>query len=77
MARRPDSTPTLATIACPTLVVVGAEDGLIPPVESEKMAKAVKGAKLVKVPHAGHLSNLENPAAFDAALLAFVDALPA
>jgi pimeloyl-ACP methyl ester carboxylesterase len=77
MARRPDSTPTLATIACPTLVVVGAEDGLIPPAESEKMAKAVKGAKLVKVPHAGHLSNLENPAAFDAALLAFVDALPA
>jgi pimeloyl-ACP methyl ester carboxylesterase len=77
MARRPDSAPTLATIACPTLVVVGAEDTLTPPAESEKMAKAVKGAKLVKVPDAGHLANIENPDAFNAALLAFVDPLPA
>jgi pimeloyl-ACP methyl ester carboxylesterase len=77
MARRPDSGPTLATITCPTLVVVGTEDTLIPPAESEKMAKAVKGAKLVKVPGAGHLSNVENPDAFNAALTAFVDGLPA
>ena len=77
MARRPDSAPTLATISCPTLVVTGEEDTLIPPAESEKMAKAVKGAKLVKVPRAGHLPNLENPDAFNAALTAFVDGLPA
>jgi 3-oxoadipate enol-lactonase len=77
MARRPDSTPTLATIACPTLVVVGEQDQLIPPVESEKMAAAVKGAKLVKIPRAGHLANIENPDAFNAALGAFFDALPA
>ena len=43
MARRPDSTPTLATIACPTLVVVGEQDGLTPPAEAEKMAKADEG----------------------------------
>jgi 3-oxoadipate enol-lactonase len=77
MARRPDSTPTLATIGCPTLVVVGAQDQLTPPAESERMAAAVKGAKLVKVPNAGHLANLENAQAFNAALSAFVDALPA
>jgi 3-oxoadipate enol-lactonase len=77
MAKRPDSTPTLATITCPTLVVVGALDGLTPPAESEKMAKAVKGAKLVKIPGAGHLSNLEAPDAFNRALSEFVDALPA
>jgi pimeloyl-ACP methyl ester carboxylesterase len=77
MARRPDSTPTLATITCPTLVIVGEKDTLTPPAESEKMAKAVKGAKLVKVPNAGHLANIENPEPFNAALLAFVDALPA
>jgi pimeloyl-ACP methyl ester carboxylesterase len=77
MARRPDSTPTLATISCPTLVIVGAEDTLTPPAESEKLAKAVKGAKLVKVPKAGHLSNIESPEAFIAALTAFVDGLPA
>jgi pimeloyl-ACP methyl ester carboxylesterase len=76
MARRPDSTPTLATISCPTLVVVGEQDQLIPPTESEKMAAAIKGAKLVKVPKAGHIANIENAEAFNAALSAFMDALP-
>jgi pimeloyl-ACP methyl ester carboxylesterase len=77
MARRPDSTPTLAALACPTLVVTGVKDQLIPPSESEKMAAAVKGAKLVKIPDAGHLPCIENPEAFNKALLAFVDPLPA
>jgi pimeloyl-ACP methyl ester carboxylesterase len=76
MARRPDSTPTLATIACPTLVVVGAEDTLTPPAEAEKMVAGIKGAKLARIPGAGHLPNIENPAAFDAALLGLVDGLP-
>jgi pimeloyl-ACP methyl ester carboxylesterase len=77
MARRPDSTPTLAAIACPTLVMVGEHDAGTPPAEAEKMAAAIKGSRLVRVPAAGHLSNLENPAAFDAALVEFVDGLPA
>jgi pimeloyl-ACP methyl ester carboxylesterase len=77
MAQRPDSTETLAKITCPTLVIVGDEDTLTPPVESEKMAKAVKGAKLVKVKKAGHLSNLEAPEAFNRALQEFLAALPA
>jgi pimeloyl-ACP methyl ester carboxylesterase len=77
MAKRPDSTPTLATISCPTLVVVGEEDTLTPPAESEKMAKAVKGATLARIPRAGHLPVVENPEAFNAALVKFVDGLPA
>jgi pimeloyl-ACP methyl ester carboxylesterase len=77
MAKRPDSTPTLQAISCPTLVIVGEQDGLTPPAESEKMAAAVKGAKLVKIPDAGHLPCIENPEPFNAALLAFMDALPA
>lgn len=77
MARRPDSTETLGKISCPTLVIVGAQDSLTPPADSEKMAKAVKGAKLVKVPNAGHLSNLENPDAFNKAFVEFCDGLPA
>jgi pimeloyl-ACP methyl ester carboxylesterase len=32
---------------------------------------------VVRIPDAGHLSNLENPAAFDRALTGFVDGLPA
>jgi pimeloyl-ACP methyl ester carboxylesterase len=77
MARRPDSTPTLAALSCPTLVVVGEEDSLTPPAESEKMAKGVKGATLVRIPGAGHLPPVENPEAFNAALVKFVDGLPA
>ncbi|ABC83613.1 alpha/beta fold hydrolase [Anaeromyxobacter dehalogenans] len=77
MAKRQDSVATLATIACPALVVVGAEDGMTPPAEARKIADGVKGAKLVTIPDAGHLANVENPAAFDAALTAFVDGLPA
>jgi pimeloyl-ACP methyl ester carboxylesterase len=77
MARRPDSTPTLATIACPTLVVSGEEDGLIPVAEAQKLAAGLKGARLVKIPAAGHLPNLENPDAFNAALSEFFAGLPA
>jgi pimeloyl-ACP methyl ester carboxylesterase len=77
MAGRPDSTGTLAGMQCPVLVIVGEEDGLTPPAESEKMAKTAKGAKLVRVPAAGHLANIENPEPFNAALTEFMDQLPA
>jgi 3-oxoadipate enol-lactonase len=76
MARRTDSGPTLAAVACPMLVVVGAEDTLTPPPESRKMAAAVKGARLVEVPGAGHLPNIEAPEAFNQALLGFLEGLP-
>jgi pimeloyl-ACP methyl ester carboxylesterase len=76
MARRPDSTPTLSTITCPTLVVVGDEDTLTPPPEAEKMVAGIKGARLARIPGAGHLPNIENPAAFDLALHGFVTGLP-
>jgi 3-oxoadipate enol-lactonase len=77
MALRPDSTPTLATIGCPTLVVVGAEDGLTPPAEAERLAAGVRGATLARLDGAGHLPNIEQPAAFNAALVRFVAGLPA
>lgn len=68
MARRADQTDLLARIACPTAVVVGAEDVLIPPPESRALAAAIPGAELVEIAGAGHLSNLEKPAEFNAAL---------
>ena len=76
MARRPDSTPTLATITCPTLVVVGAEDTLTPPSEAEKMVAGIKGARLAKIAGAGHMPNLEATAEFDRVLLDFAAGLP-
>ncbi|HLV26462.1 MAG TPA: alpha/beta fold hydrolase [Gemmatimonadales bacterium] len=76
MMNRPDSTPTLATITVPTLVIVGAEDALTPPKDSRTMANAIANAKLDEIPGAGHLSNIERPAAFTHALRDFVSSLP-
>jgi pimeloyl-ACP methyl ester carboxylesterase len=77
MAKRPDSFPTLATITCPTLVVVGEEDTLTPPAEAEKLVAGIKGARLVKIPGAGHLPCIEAPEPFTAALVEFFGGLPA
>ena len=75
MMHRPDSTALLATISVPTLIIAGEEDTLIPMPEAEKMAEAIKGSTLVKIPAAGHLSNLEQPDAFNRALSAFLVSL--
>ena len=69
---RPDSTPLLETIHVPTLIVVGEEDTLTPPTASEEMHRGIAGSELVRIPQAGHLSNLEQPELFTAALAAFL-----
>jgi pimeloyl-ACP methyl ester carboxylesterase len=69
---RPDSTPDLARIACPTLVIVGQEDRLTPSADAELLASSIRGAELVVLPRAGHLANLETPDAFSGALSAFL-----
>jgi pimeloyl-ACP methyl ester carboxylesterase len=69
---RPDSTPLLQSIHVPTLVVVGDEDGLTPPSASADMHRAIAGSELLRIPQAGHLSNLEQPELFNAALAAFL-----
>ena len=61
LAARPESFSALATIDVPTLVVVGEYDALTPPADSEAIAAGVRGARLVRVAEAGHMSNLENP----------------
>jgi 3-oxoadipate enol-lactonase len=75
MMHRPDSTPLLASIKVPALVITGEEDELIPIDESRAIASGIAGAKLVVIPRAGHLSNLEQPDAFNDALNAFVTGL--
>jgi 3-oxoadipate enol-lactonase len=69
---RPDSTPLLAAIHVPTLIVVGDEDTLTPPSAAEAMHRAIAGSELVRIPQAGHLSNLERPDVFTAALAGFL-----
>jgi 3-oxoadipate enol-lactonase len=75
MMHRPDSTPLLAHVSVPTLVITGDEDEMIPVDESRRMADAIPGARLVIVPRAGHLSNLEQPDAFNNALNTFLTTL--
>lgn len=68
MLGRDDSTPLLATIDVPTLVVCGEEDAITQPKEMRGMAEAIRGAHFEIVPGAGHLPPLERPAAFNAVL---------
>ena len=70
---RPDSTPLLTSIHVPTLIVVGDQDVLTPRALSEEMQRAIAGAELAVIEGAGHLTNLERAAAFDAALARFLD----
>lgn len=59
----------LGSIVAPTLVIAGADDPSTPPAEGELIAAAVPGARLVVLPQAAHLANLEQPEAFTGALL--------
>jgi pimeloyl-ACP methyl ester carboxylesterase len=71
---RADSRPDLPGIACPTLVVVGDGDNLIPPEHSAEIADGIPGARLVTVAEYGHLSTLERPAQVTAALTEWLQA---
>jgi pimeloyl-ACP methyl ester carboxylesterase len=68
MAVRPDATPVLAEIAVPTLIVTGADDTVILPEESQKLAHGIRGSQLRVVPRAGHLVSVEQPEEFDCVL---------
>jgi pimeloyl-ACP methyl ester carboxylesterase len=72
LRNRPDSTPTLAQVAVPALVIVGEDDVLTPPALSKDMAARLARSTLVVIEKAGHLSNLEQPAAFNAAVKVFL-----
>ena len=72
MAARPDSRPLLAKIEAPTLVIVGDEDTVMPPDAGKEIATGVRAGRLVTIPQAGHVSNLEAPEAFNGALREFL-----
>jgi 3-oxoadipate enol-lactonase len=75
MAFRPDSTPMLETIKIPTLIVVGEHDKPTPVAASEDMHARIKNSKLEVIKNAGHMSNLEQPQAFNRVLLEFLNGL--
>jgi pimeloyl-ACP methyl ester carboxylesterase len=71
---RADARPLLASIRCPTMVLVGDGDELTPPVLSQELAAGIVGARLVVVRDCGHLSTMERPAQVTGALIEWMTA---
>lgn len=61
----------LETIAVPTLLIAGANDGGMP-AGMRKLSERIAGSRFVEIPDAGHIPNVENAAAFNRALMAFL-----
>ncbi len=73
---QPDQLAEMATLACPTLVVVGVEDEPFL-AGSRAMAATIPGAELVVIPDAGHSPQFENGAAWLEALRSFLASVDA
>ncbi len=67
-----DQRDDVASIAAPTLVIVGTHDAATPPAEGRFLAQRIPGAHLQEL-DAAHLSNIEAAAAFDTALASFLN----
>jgi 3-oxoadipate enol-lactonase len=65
MAIRPDRTALLRFATVPVLIISGTADQLIPPSDSEAMHALIPNSRLVIIPDAGHLSNLDKADAFN------------
>ena len=76
MAVRRDQTDLLPGIGVPTLIVVGGEDAITPPSDSEAMHAKIEGSRLLKIEGAGHVSNVERPGEFNRALAEFLGGPP-
>jgi 3-oxoadipate enol-lactonase len=77
MAERPDSIPTLATIAVATLIVGGEEDALVSREELERMRDAIRGSEMAIIAKAGHYAALEAPDEFFRVLRNFCERVSA
>lgn len=75
MARRPDMQSELASFNWPALVLAGAEDVISPPAEMRAIAASLPQGKYCEIAAAGHMSPLENPDAFNQALIEFIASL--
>lgn len=69
---RPDMAEAMRGVTVPTLLVVGAEDVITPPECLERAERILARPRLFVMPQCGHLSPLEDPATFNAAVRAFL-----
>ncbi len=75
MRDRADSNDSLGTIDVPTLIVVGEDDVLTPPGEAALLHAAIRGSRLEVITGAGHVSNVERPAAVNHVVSEYLAAL--
>ena len=75
MRDRPSREGVLESLECPARIIVGAGDRVTPPEEAMAMAALNKRTSVSVIPEAGHLSNMEAPAAFNEGVLSFLAAL--
>lgn len=66
-------TAQLKEIRCPSIVIVGKDDAATPIAMADEIHRAMPGSSLVIIPDAAHLSNMEQPEAFNQALAGFLD----
>ena len=75
LAERDDHRDLLSSISVPTLLIFGEDDNITNLEAAESLNAGIRQAKLFKIERAGHYSNLEQPAQFNAALGAFLASL--
>jgi len=68
-----DYASAVGTVKCPTLFIVGEQDGATP-IAMAKLHQKLAGSRFVTLPGAGHISNMDRPAEFSRALRAFLSA---
>ena len=75
MAERREAGRVLRSIEAPALIVAGEEDTITPPSDAERMAKAMRSARVIRVPGAAHLANYEKAAEVNRTVGSFVSGL--
>lgn len=75
MAERPDSLDVLEGFDGPAAIIWGEEDSLSPWQEQERMSHALRPARILKVPGAGHLANVERAGEVTSGILDLLEAL--
>ena len=68
-----DRSAEIDRISVPTLLLYGSHDRLTPPDIGRALHRRIPGSEFAVIDDAGHLSNIERPGTFNAALLAFLD----
>ena len=72
LAGRTDTTEALSKLKIPTLILVGEHDAVTPPSAAKSMHERISNSKLHVIDNAAHMSNLENPKAFNEHLMRFL-----